>query len=128
MDDTGSLRRLGALADSPLSDFVSTACKEAAKVQGVTHSNNDLWQSRLGSQLLALFVGLRVGFEPSQSFLKTDGKRNDGIASCVLFNPLCNFWQVLVLLANVVSLAQVDQVDNGLGSQEEQRVDNLDLI
>lgn len=128
MNDTGGLRRLCALADSPLSDFVGTACKEAAKVQGITHGDNDLWQGRLGSQLLALFLDLSVGFKLSQSFLKTDGKRDNGIASCMGLNPFCNFRQVLVLLANVVLLAQIDQIDNGLGSQKEQRIDHLDLI
>ena len=35
--------------------------------------------------------------------------------------------QVLVLLTNVVLLAKVDQVDDGLRRKEEERVDNFDL-
>jgi len=35
---------------------------------------------------------------------------------------------VLVLLADVVSLAQVDEIDDRLSRQEEERVDNLDLL
>ena len=34
---------------------------------------------------------------------------------------------MLVLLSNIVLLAQVDEVDNRLGGQEEERVDELDL-
>jgi hypothetical protein len=34
---------------------------------------------------------------------------------------------MLVLLADKVLLGQVDKVDNGLGSQEEKRVDDLNL-
>lgn len=34
---------------------------------------------------------------------------------------------MLVLLPDIVLLAQVDEVDNRLGSQEEERVNELDL-
>jgi hypothetical protein len=34
---------------------------------------------------------------------------------------------MLVLLSDKVLLRQVDEVDNGLGRQEEKRVDDLDL-
>jgi len=34
---------------------------------------------------------------------------------------------VLVLLADVVLLAEVDEEDDGLGRKEEERVDDLDL-
>jgi hypothetical protein len=34
---------------------------------------------------------------------------------------------MLVLLAHVVLLAEVDEVDDRLGRQEEERVDDLDL-
>lgn len=42
-------------------------------------------------------------------------------------DPLSDLGQVLVLLAKIVSLAQVAQVDNRLGSKKEKRVDDLDL-
>lgn len=35
---------------------------------------------------------------------------------------------MLVLLSDVVLLAQVDEIDNWLGSQEEEGVDVLDLF
>jgi len=35
---------------------------------------------------------------------------------------------MLVLLSNVVLLAQVDEIDDRFGGQEEKRVDELDLF
>lgn len=46
----------------------------------------------------------------------------------MLLDPFSDFGQVLVLLADVVLLAQVDQEDNGLSRQKEERVDDLDLL
>jgi hypothetical protein len=34
---------------------------------------------------------------------------------------------MLVLLADVILLAEVDEIDDGLGREEEKRVDDLDL-
>jgi hypothetical protein len=45
----------------------------------------------------------------------------------VLLDPLRNLGEVFILLANVVLLAQVDEVDNRLSREEEKRVDNFDL-
>lgn len=45
----------------------------------------------------------------------------------MLLDPLGNLGKVLVLLANVVLLAQVDEVYYRLCGQEEKRVDNLNL-
>jgi hypothetical protein len=45
----------------------------------------------------------------------------------VLLDPGSDLGQVLVLLADVVLLAKVDEVDDGLGRKEEERVDDLDL-
>jgi len=45
----------------------------------------------------------------------------------MLLDPLGNLGKMLVLLADVVPLRQVDKVDDGLGRQEEERVDDLNL-
>ncbi len=45
----------------------------------------------------------------------------------MLLDPLDNLGEVLVLLADVVLLREVDEEDNRLGRQEEERVDDLDL-
>lgn len=46
----------------------------------------------------------------------------------MLLDPFGNLGQVLVLLAEVVFLAEIDQVDDGLGRQKEERVNHLNLI
>ena len=46
----------------------------------------------------------------------------------MLLDPLGDLGQVLVLLADVVLLAKVDEEDDGLGCEEEERVDDLDLV
>ena len=46
----------------------------------------------------------------------------------MLLDPFGNLGQVLVLLAEVVFLAEIDQVDDGLGRQKEERVNYLNLI
>jgi hypothetical protein len=45
----------------------------------------------------------------------------------VLLDPASNLGQMLVLLADVILLAKVDEKDNGLGREEEERVDDLNL-
>jgi hypothetical protein len=45
----------------------------------------------------------------------------------VLLDPLGDLGEVLVLLPNVVALTQVNEVDDRLGSEEEEGVDGLDL-
>jgi hypothetical protein len=46
----------------------------------------------------------------------------------MLLDPFGNLGQVLVLLAEIVLLAEVDQVNDGLGRQKEERVDHFNLI
>lgn len=46
----------------------------------------------------------------------------------MLLDPFGNLGQVLVLLADIVFLAEIDQVDDGLGRQKEERVNHLNLI
>lgn len=128
MDDTGSLWRLGALTDGPLPDLIRTGGEEAAQVQGLTHGHDDLWQGRLGAQPLALLLRLSVARKASQPLLERDGDWDDRVACGVLLDPLGDLGEVLVLLADVISLAEVDEVDNGLSRQEKERVDNLNLL
>jgi hypothetical protein len=45
----------------------------------------------------------------------------------MLLDPLHDLGEMLVLLPDVISLREVDQVDSRLGRQEEKRVDDLDL-
>ena len=45
----------------------------------------------------------------------------------MLLDPLSDFGEMLVLLADVVPLAKVDEVDNRFGSEEKERIDDLNL-
>ena len=45
----------------------------------------------------------------------------------MFFNPLGNLWKMLVLLPDVVFLTKIDEVDNRLSSEEEQRIYDFDL-
>lgn len=127
MNDTGSLRGLGAVADGPLPDLVGTGGEERAQVQRLTHGDDGLGQSRRSTNVLALLVNLRLGLETRETLFEADGDGNDGVTSGVLLDPLGNLGKVLVLLANVVPLAQVDEVDDGLGGKKEEGVDCLNL-
>lgn len=62
------------------------------------------------------------------SALKGTREGDQHIASVVSLDPGVDLGEPLVLLADVVSLAQVDQVDDGLGSEQHEGVDDLNLL
>jgi hypothetical protein len=78
---------------------------------------------RVLSSSAASFLGL----EASETLLEADGYGQDGVTGCILLDPFHDLAEMLVLLSDVVLLAQVDEVDNRLGGEEEERVDELDL-
>ena len=45
----------------------------------------------------------------------------------MFLDPLGDLWKMLVLLSNVVFLAKIDEVDNGLSAEEEERIYDFDL-
>ena len=128
VNDTGSLRGLGTVTDGPLADLVGTSGEETAKVESLAHGNDSLGQGRLATNLLALLLNLSIGLEARKTLLEGDGNGKNGLSGRVGLDPLNNLGQVLVLLAKVVLLTEVGQVDNRLGSQKEERVDDLDLL
>lgn len=128
VNDTGGLRSLGTITDGPLTDLVGTSGEETAKVESLAHGNNGLGQSGLATNLLALLLNLGISLEARKTLLERDGNGKDGLSRRVGLDPLNNLGQVLVLLAKVVLLAEVGQVDDRLGSQKEERVDDLDLL
>lgn len=127
MNDTGGLGSLGAVTDGPLADLIGTGGEEGAEVEGLAHLDNNLGQSRLGANLLALLSNLGIGLEAGEALLEGDRERDDGITLGMLVDPGGNRRKMLVLLADVVALGKVHEVDDGLGSQKEERVDDLDL-
>lgn len=127
VDDTGCLRRLGSVADGPLTDFISTGGEEGSEVQSLAHGKNDLGDSRLGAERLALLVYLVIVLETGKTVLEGCRHWDDLAARCVLLDPLGHLGEMLVLLTDVVFLAEVDEEDARLGSQEEEWVDDFDL-
>lgn len=127
VNDTSGLGSLGAVTDGPLANLIGTGGEERAEVEGLAHLDDNLGQSRLGANLLALLGGLGLSLEAGEALLEGDGEGNDGITLGVLVDPGGNRGKMLVLLADVVTLGKVDEVDDGLGSQQEERVDDLDL-
>jgi hypothetical protein len=127
VDDAGGLRRLGPHANGPLPHLVGARGEEAAERERLAHGDDDLREARLGAQLLALGVDLGLGVEAREAVLEDDGQRDDGVAGRVLLDPGVDLGQVLVLLPEVVLLGEVDKVDDGLGGEELERVDNFDL-
>lgn len=127
VNNTGSGRGLDALADGPLTDLIRTGGEEAGQVQGGTHGSDSLGQTGLGAQLLALLRGSSIIAHQSKTLLEAGGDGENGAAGGVGLTPLEQTGKVLVLLADVVLLAQVDKVHDGLGSEQEQRVDGLNL-
>jgi hypothetical protein len=127
VNNTGGLRGLGASADGPLSNLIRSNSEETAKLQGLAHLENNLGENRLGTNGLLLLLSLSLGLELSKTRLVRDGDGDKRVALGILVDPLDNLGKMLVLLADEVLFRQVDEVDNGLGSQEEERVDDLNL-
>lgn len=130
MDDTSGLRGLGTVPDGPLSDLVGTRREEAAQVQDLTHGGDEFGEGGLDAEVLELgqgFWAVASTFELRKTLFEGDGYGEDGIASSVFLDPFRDLAEMLVLLSDVVLLAQVDEVDDWLGSQEEERVNVLDL-
>ena len=127
VNDTGGGRGLDTLADGPLANLVLTSGEEAGKVQGSAHGGDNLGQTGLGLELLALLESGSLVTQKGETLLELSRDGKDGRSGGVLLDPLEDLGEVLILLADVISLAQVDQVHNGLGSEEEQGVDDLDL-
>lgn len=127
VDNSGGSRSLDALANSPLADLIGTGGEEAGQVQCLTHGSDNLRETGLGAELLALLLGGDIVLHQGEALLKAGRDGENGAAGGVGLDPLEQSGEVLVLLADVVLLAQVDKVHNGLCSEQEQGVDDLDL-
>ena len=46
----------------------------------------------------------------------------------MFFDPFGDFGEMLVLLPNVIFLAEIDKVDDRLGSKKEERIYRFDLV
>ena len=119
VDHARCLRRLGALADSPLPDLVGSGGEEGAEFQGGAHGGDDFWEGGFCAEGFAFLRSGFVGVEAGEAFFEGDGHGDDGVAGRVFFDPAADGGEVLVLLADVVFFRKVDEVDDGLGGEEE---------
>ncbi len=46
----------------------------------------------------------------------------------MFLDPFSDLREMLVLLPNVIFLAEVDEIDNGFSGEEEERIDDFDLV
>ena len=127
MDNARCCGCLGSLADSPLPDFVGTRREETGQVQYLAHGNDDLWQDRLSRQLFALFLDCGLVPKLGQALLERDRDGNDRITRRFRLDELRDLGKMFVLLADIIPFAEVNQIHDRLGSEEEERVDNLHL-
>ena len=127
VDDTSGLRRLGTVADGPHADLIRTSSEEGSEVEDLAHGDNDLGQGRGRANLLAFLRNLLVVLELGKTLLKGGGNGKNAVTRGMLLDPCGDLGKVLVLLSDVVALAEVDEVDDGLGGEEEHGVDGLDL-
>ena len=86
----------------------------------------DLGQCTLCSDLLFLLLALLIR-ETREALLECDGEGNEQVARVLLVDPRLDLGQPLVLLAEVVPLGEVDEVGDGLGGEEVEAVDYVDL-
>ena len=128
MNDPRSLRRLCPIPDSPLPHLICPRREEAAEIKHLPHRRDNLRQSRFGTKLFTFLRCFRFSLETCEALLEGDGERQYRIAGCVLFDPFGNLRKVLVLLSDVIFFAEVDEVDDWLGREEEERIYGFDLV
>lgn len=127
MNDAGGLRRLGSIPQRPLSHFVWSGREETPEIERLAHGHDDFGEGRFGVESLALFFGCCFAVKVRQALFEADRDWYYRVALRVCLDPFSDLGEVLVLLANVILFAEVDEEDDGLGGEQEKRVDDLDL-
>lgn len=102
---------------------------DGTNVEALVPNLHDLANLTLGANLLELGgEGLGVvGKLHGEALLERDREGDQEVAGGVLVDPGLDLGQPLVLLADVVALREVDQVRDGLGREEHEVVDDVDL-
>lgn len=126
MDNPCRLRRLCPLPNTPLPHFVRARGEEACESQRSPHRDDDLADGALDAEFLA-FLGDLLITEAGEAFLEGNRKWDDDVAGAVLVDPGFDLGEVLIFLADVVFLREVDEEDDRLSSEELELVDDFDL-
>lgn len=126
MNNPRRLRRLRPLPNTPLPHLVRARREEAREPQRSPHRNDDLADGALDAELFAFLGDFGIA-HAGESFLEGHREWDDDVAGTVLVDPGFDLGEVLVLLADVVFLREVDEEDNWLGGEELELVDDFDL-
>eukprot|EP00128_Syssomonas_multiformis_P014504 Colp12_sorted_trinity150504_noHs@17265 len=118
---------LVALADSPGLDLIRAGSEEVLKLEGLETCSHNLGQHGGGTSLLRVRLTLSLAHVKPLS-LESTGEGDDEITLVAVINPVLDLGKPLVLLADVVRLRKVNKVDDRLGSDEKELVENLDLL
>jgi hypothetical protein len=95
-------------------------------VKTLVAGSGDFPKGRSSPGFFELFF-LGSGIERDESLLQRDREWDEEISRVVLVDPGLDLGKPLVLLANVIPLAQVDEVDDGLGGKELKPVNDVNL-
>ena len=129
VNDTCSLWRLETFPESPSSHLIWTCGKVSDEIQTVVTSLCDL--AKCASDVVTKsgeFCSFSFGrAESEESLLEGDGEGNEQVTWVVLVNPLLDLGKPLVLLSDIVTFGEVDEVDDWLCRQELEVVDDFDL-
>lgn len=131
VDDTSSLRCLDTVAHSPGADLLGSTGKVADEVERRVARGGDLAEGRgalLAEAKSLALCGLLLVRHGDETLLKRDGEGNKLVSRVVLVDPALDLGEPLVLFPHEVLLGQVDEVGDGLGGQEGEAVDDLDLL
>ena len=127
VNHAGRLRRFGPVPYRPLPHLVGAGGEERPELQRLAHRCDDLRQRGPRAEGFALFFSRGFAVEAGEALFEGYGDGDDGVAWGICFDPFADFGEVLILLSEVVFLTEIDEVDDGFGGQEEERVDYLDL-
>lgn len=105
-----------------------TAREETAEIQALAHREDGLREDGPGLEVFAFLGNLFLATEGCQMLLKGRRKGDNRVTRGVGFDPLGDVFEVLVLLADKVTLAEVDEVDDWLCCQEEKGIDDFNLF
>lgn len=146
LDDTGCLRSLETASDSPRADFVRPTGEVPDQLNRIAQQPvlkekktrkayiktrvprlGDLPKCARRADLRLLFLLLLIGLHQRKPLLERDGERDEWVAWVVCVDPALDLWEPLVLLADVVPFREVHEVSDGLGGEQLETVDYVDL-
>ena len=130
MDDTSTTGSLGSLTESPALDLVLSSSEVMTKLKGtVANVDDSVDHGGLAELSSSGISGSSIGrTSSSENFgLVLSRERNHG-ATTVSGDPSLDLGKPLVLGADVVVAANVDEVDDGLGAHEEMLVEHFDVL